>query len=107
MSATQTKLKSARSDTLTINCPLKKPPFREAFYHWLAAAAVVVATTAVIGSIGAATVAQQEDEDDDPAHIATTETVVIHNEYLQILLATFVAHSKVFQNRKSVTEKQF
>ena len=72
----------------------------------LAAAAVIFTAAAVVGVANAATVAQQEDEDDDPAHVTTTETIVIHNEYLQNLLATFIAHSKVFRNRKIVTALQ-
>ena len=49
----------------------------------LAAAAVVIATTvAVIVRTAAqavvATAAEQDQQDDDPAHVATTEAVVIH-----------------------------
>ena len=50
----------------------------------------MVTATAVVGvAYATATVAQQEDEDDDPAHIAATETVVIHNEYLRNFICDF------------------
>ena len=49
----------------------------------------MVAAAAVVGIAVAAAVAQQEDEDDDPAHIAATEAVVIHNEYLRKFTCDF------------------
>ena len=50
----------------------------------------MVTATAVVGvAYATATVAQQEDEDDDPAHIATAEAIVIHNEYLRKFTCDF------------------
>ena len=53
----------------------------------IAAAAVVIVATAVVAVAAALTVvaaaAEQQKQDDDPAEIATTETIVTHNEYLQ------------------------
>ena len=50
----------------------------------------MVTATAVVGvAYATATVAQQKDEDDDPAHIATAEAIVIHNEYLRKFTCDF------------------
>ena len=58
----------------------------------LAAAAVVIAAAAVIIIVTAAqaviaATAEQEQQDDDPAPVTTAETIVIHNEYLQVFFA--------------------
>ena len=61
---------------------------------FLAAAAVVVAA-AVIALIGAAaqavvaTATEQDEQDDDPAHITAAETIVTHNQYLQLFQGDF------------------
>lgn len=68
----------------------------------LAAAAVMLAAAAaaVIGSVGAAAVAQQQDENDNPAHIAATETVVIHNDYLREITCDLRRSFQVMTQRK-------
>lgn len=71
----------------------------------LAAAAVMVAATAatVVGVVSAAVataVAQQQDENDDPAHIAATETVVTHNDYLREITCDFRRSFQVMTQRK-------
>ncbi len=68
----------------------------------LAAAAVTLAATAaaVVGSICAAAVAQQQNENDDPAHIAATEVVVTHNDYLREITCDFRRSFQVMTQRK-------
>jgi len=67
----------------------------------------MVAAAAIAGSIAAqavvATAAEQDQQDDDPANVTATETVVIHNEYLQNFFSGFAAHSMVFHFSKNVT----
>lgn len=58
----------------------------------LAAAAVVIATaTIIVVGVAAqaviATAAEQDQQNDDPAPVTTAETIVIHNEYLQVFFA--------------------
>ena len=80
---------------------------RPSFYLAAAAAVVVVAATAatvVSSHITAvvATAAEQDQQDDDPAPVTTETTVIAHKEYLQIFVAVFAAHSKIFHDGKLV-----
>ena len=71
---------------------------------YLAAATVVVAATAVIVGRRAviAAAAEQDQQDDDPAPVTATETIVIHNCYLQEFIRGIAAHSKIFRGIKYV-----
>lgn len=61
----------------------------------LAAAAVVVAAATVILVVAAtqtivvATATEQNQQNDDPAHITAAETIVTHNQYLQLFQGDF------------------
>lgn len=61
---------------------------------------VAATAAAVIGVIGAAAIAEQQDENDDPAHIAATETVVIHSDYLREITCDFRRSFQVMTRRK-------
>ena len=61
---------------------------------------IAATAAAVIGSICTAAVAEQQNENDDPAHIAATETVVIHNDYLREITCDFRRSFQVMTQRK-------
>ena len=90
----------------------KGSPVGEPYFYALAAAPVVfAAATAVVGgvveitaadAVTVAAAAEQDQQDDDPPAVIATETVVIHKEYLQILIGGDAAHSKIFHSHKKV-----
>ena len=72
-----------------------------------AAAAIVIAAAVVVGAAAQAVVAataEQQDQDDDPPAAITTETIVIHKEYLRVFLSGDAAHSNIFRRRKMVQQ---
>ena len=77
-------------------------PYGESLFLLAAAAVVIAAATIVlIGAAAKAVVAataEQDQQDDDPAHIATAETIVTHNKYLQARMTAQPPHSKVFRS---------
>ena len=70
----------------------------------LAAGVIALAATAaaVAHPVVVAAAAEQNQQDDDPAQIATAQTVVTHRRYLQEIVATIAAHSKIFRRRENV-----
>lgn len=62
---------------------------------------IAATAAAVVGSVGATAVAEQQNENDDPAHIAATETVVIHNDYLQEITCDLRRSFQVMTQRKN------